>query len=287
MVRPLKRTMDQWDRGTPHGPALLFTQAQVSWGLPVLAETQQLVAAHLDGSELGLIRAADLVAQDPALCVNVLHAASQSEGPNPYPLRIGEVVVRVLGTRGLQQVLDRTEVLRGLGDRPRLNLQHLREHSLNVALLARFHARAAGADSDLAYLAGLLHDTGTLAVARHLPESLRALLDLAGADHSLDATCLAQGFAPPLRWTVALLEHLAVPAALPRLLMAVDSSDWPFADPLANAREAIHRAHRLCEVRKSASAWDRWPELHPALSENALARAAQHAEQLEFYAALH
>lgn len=252
--------MDDMDKPTPPlGPAMLFTASDDLAGLPVLSETQQLLAALLDGSDEGRRRAVQLIQEDPALCANLFRRCAQVL-PRARPVRVAEALA-MLGDCGEQALLAGHEVVRGLGDRVPLDLVHLREHSVNVALLARFYAQANGCDGDTAYLAGLLHEAGPLAVARHLPAAMRTLIRRTGGHGTLAQVCAALGVPSPLEWTVALLERFGVAPQMIRPLLALSSPEWPDTDPAAGVRDAVYRAHRLCEAHGGAAPWDRLPEL--------------------------
>ena len=226
--------------------------------LPVLSESHALVSALLEGSQAELYRAAELTAQDPALCVNVLRFAAQHE-PGLHKSRVEQVALQ-LGRGGLCAMLAECEVVRGLGFPGRLDLQQLRDHAVNVALVARFHARANASDSDVAYLAGLLHDVGILALARHMPATMHTLLHSLQSHHSLQEACTAQAISNPLEWSVALLEGLEIAeSAVPVLSALASLEPWDTDLDLQPLQRALRRSHQLCEQQRCAPHWDQLP----------------------------
>lgn len=238
--------------------ACLLERAGALSSLPVLSETYQLVTALLDADLSGLERAAELVSQDPALSLHVLRFAAAHEPGEP--LRSIEQTVLALGSAGLTTLLSECEVVRGLGFPGYLDLQELRDHSVNVALLARFYARAAGVDSDIAYMAGLLHDVGILALARHMPATLSHLWRQLRQHPTLHEACVAQELSTPSEWSVALLQGLPIAAPMvPILSSLAEAGPQLDEDRLHPLQAAVRRAHRLCEQQQCAPHWDRIP----------------------------
>lgn len=113
------------------------------------------------------------MALDPALSADALRLANSSF----YGLR-GKVsnlhdAILVLGLRQLRTVVVTAAVIKTLHPGSACcNLSSFWRHSLGVALSARQLALETGEPAELAYLAGLLHDIGRLALACCFPDAV-------------------------------------------------------------------------------------------------------------------
>ena len=123
------------------------------------------------------------LAWDPSLTARILRLAN-----SPFygvPGRVASVrdAAQILGRRTLESVLTLAAVA-GQFEGPRsthFDVPAFWRHALAVAIAARGLARMAGVDEDQAFVAGLLHDVGLLAMSVYFPEALDELLTQARA----------------------------------------------------------------------------------------------------------
>src|SRR5690242_7196575 len=122
-----------------------------------------------------------IIAAEPVFASRVLQMANS-------PLFALQTQVKTISHAIVLLGLDRVKaitVTRALGDfvGPILNSKSLRacwENSLACALLSEKLARACKLDTDFAYVSGLLHDIGRLALLVKYPESYANLLAVSG-----------------------------------------------------------------------------------------------------------
>ncbi len=134
----------------------------------------------------------DLISVSPALTVQILRLAGKkgvSAASSRYSL--SHIVGRLSPEDVRNAILDLPvyETLRSLdrADEPEVvSRQALIQHSVAVACCARALARlmVVGTDTNLAYLCGLLHDLGKLAVHELMPKGFSAMAEQAKAHHS-------------------------------------------------------------------------------------------------------
>jgi HD-like signal output (HDOD) protein len=154
------------------------------------------VAVQLIGSvereDISARELSDLISRDAALSVHLLRLVNSSF----YGLsrRIGTVddALAVLGFNLVRRVVTSMVMQRPLATLlpDTAATRAFWQHQLLSAVLARHLHRVRGEEGEeLAYMAGLLHDIGRLAMLAHWPEGYRALLtasaddaDTAGAD---------------------------------------------------------------------------------------------------------
>ena len=131
-----------------------------------------LARENVDITEIG-----KLIAAEPVFATRTLQLANS-------PLFAQEKQVRTISHAIILLGLDRVKAItftRAMEDfvAPSLRIQALRmcwQNSLAVALLSEKLARAARMDADFAYVAGLLHDIGRLALLVKHPETYANLL---------------------------------------------------------------------------------------------------------------
>ncbi len=127
--------------------------------------------------------AAELLEQDPFLCARALRLALSTGkgGPGAKKPTLGDALTK-LGPRGVKALLVEATAQKVYLSRDVQIANALRrvwEHSVAVAILARDVLALSGhADSDAAYLAGLLHDVGKPVVASIMLEAERQTTEL-------------------------------------------------------------------------------------------------------------
>jgi putative nucleotidyltransferase with HDIG domain len=142
--------------------------------LPPMPQVVLDLQAELAREDVSLEAVAATVSHDQALAAKTLRIANCSFYGVPSRVVSIRQAIGILGLRSVSTLL----VAAAVSDRfPRITCagfdpgQYWR-HSVAVALCAREIARLAGADTEAAFTAGLLHDLGRLALASQLPQSL-------------------------------------------------------------------------------------------------------------------
>ena len=147
--------------------------------MPILPKTAQEVQQLLDDPKIDLGRIGKLCERDPLLVCHVLKTANSALHRRSGKMESLQKALNHLGMRNMKNLL-LTAISRQVfvSHEPRINasMQAMVEHCQAVALLARNVAGISGCrDSEPAYIAGLLHDTGKLVVAAYLLEFERSL----------------------------------------------------------------------------------------------------------------
>src|ERR1035437_5313182 len=148
--------------------------------LPSPPQTLLKLMQLCQDDEAGLNELAEVIALDPSLCAKVLSvahsAAYHSADSSQLTLlqacnRLGTELIKVLVIA--EMVAQTFNAFLPAG---RVDLRHFWKHSLLVALIAKELAQRLGyAASAQAYLAGLLHDIGRLALLVAAPEASQSL----------------------------------------------------------------------------------------------------------------
>jgi putative nucleotidyltransferase with HDIG domain len=150
--------------------------------LPTMPAVAVRVQEILKDPEAGMKEAAAALEKDPVLAARALRMASSAAfAGGTKKVTLQEALAR-LGTKTLKSLLVEASAQKLFVSRnPQINeqLKVLWEHSVAVGTMARdVLALTGAADSDGAYLAGLLHDVGKPIVATILLEVERQLTDV-------------------------------------------------------------------------------------------------------------
>lgn len=150
----------------------------IAANLPALPQVLVRLVSHCESEDAGIGSLAELLSQDAALATKVLRVASSPayrRGPVPANLEqaltaIGIDMVRtMLLTESVYQTFNGFAATRGLDLRP------FWTHAIATAISARAIADKLGyAQAEEAYLAGLLHDIGRLALVTAAPDEYAA-----------------------------------------------------------------------------------------------------------------
>jgi putative nucleotidyltransferase with HDIG domain len=218
--------------------------------LPVINSLPSLSAVVLDllqslgHEEVGNTLLAQKISQDQALSARTLKLANSSFYGSSFRSKTVHEAVAVLGSKTIRRLATASALIDGLqgGGRSGFDVTSLWRHSIATALCAAELAQATDGPSDIAYVAGLLHDVGRLALATHLPTEyqqamayraeqdcsvLQAERQVLGTDHSAVGEALAQHWKLPEELQQAVACHHAVRAGnkglLPIIVLAADA----------------------------------------------------------------
>src|SRR5262249_43865886 len=139
--------------------------------VPALSPVMAQLSATLGREDVSVMHIEAIIRRDPVIAARIVSAANAAAWATPAPVTsIRAALMRL----GLVRVRRLTMLLSLYGSMPApVALQRaFWRHSLAVAHLAEAVARsapAAAAQADVAFMAGLTHDLGLLALAAHHP----------------------------------------------------------------------------------------------------------------------
>jgi putative nucleotidyltransferase with HDIG domain len=145
--------------------------------LPPAPVVYHELAAQLASAEICVADIAAAIERDAALCARVLQIASLPLfGADPPATTVAEATARV----GIEMVIGLALVSYAFalaGDRPSpdLAVAELQRHALQVARAARRLAPSPEVAAD-AFIAGLVHDIGTIVIASAFPDDHAAIM---------------------------------------------------------------------------------------------------------------
>ena len=167
----------------PPDPETLVTRTLDLASLPDIAvRAMQLINDPLSSaSDLG-----ELISEDPALTARLLRIANSAF--YGFPSRIDTVsrAITVIGTLELLDLVLAMTVMERFAGLPveLVDMESFWSHSLHAALLARLLATCKRApEREHYFIAGLLHDIGTLVLCLQLPEPMREILEQAAREN--------------------------------------------------------------------------------------------------------
>jgi putative nucleotidyltransferase with HDIG domain len=244
--------------------------------LPALPRALQEVLRVLRDGQLSRQRCVTLIEQDPAFAAATLRLANSAF--YGVPRQVGSVTdgVHLLGLNAVAGVLTATALAQHM--RPRscagFNSNLYWRHALLVGQAARAMAPQAHIDADMAFLAGLLHDVGQLAMASYWPEETAEAWSCAAREgvspEVAEAAVLGLGH-PQLgamlvhRWHFpdslvdAVERHHDVPRPNPQALSAeeglAEESMMPPLTELVQLANALVEAQLKGQASESLPAW--------------------------------
>lgn len=212
--------------------------------LPSLSAVVLDLLQSLEHEEVGNALLAQKISQDQALSARTLKLANSSFYGSSFRSKTVSEAVAVLGSKTIRRLATASALINGLsgGRGHRFDVTSLWRHSIATALCAAELAQATDSPSDIAYVAGLLHDVGRLALATHLPMDydqamayrteqdcsvLQAERQLLGTDHSAVGEALTRHWKLPEEVQQAVACHHAVRTGdhslLPTIVLAADA----------------------------------------------------------------
>lgn len=148
------------------------------------------VSRLLDQPDSTLEVIAEEIGRDPGLATRLLRMANSPVYGLSREVDSVSRAVSVLGTRALRDLILKTAAGEALSSIPNdiISIEDFWQHSLYCALLARRLAEDSKTmDPETAFLAGLLHDIGQLALFHSQPGQARVALDLLAGGEALQA----------------------------------------------------------------------------------------------------
>jgi putative nucleotidyltransferase with HDIG domain len=219
--------------------------------LPSPPQTLIRLMSLCQSDDVGMAELSDLIASDPGLAAKVLSVAHSAayHRANAQTLTLlqatstlGMALIKVLAIS--ESVFQTFNAFRQTGG---VDLRFFWNHSLKVAVLARaLAAQQDGANSEEAYLAGLLHDVGRLALLAAIPERYTELF----AQPDNPALCnqeqrvIGMSHAQAGAW---LLEHWHLNKAMVDAVLSHHDSAANLKDALP-LTHIVHLAHRLAAL---------------------------------------
>jgi HD-like signal output (HDOD) protein len=153
----------------PWGEAEILDALGQIDSLPTLPAVVGELGRRLADEETSAAEVARILACDQALTARVLRLANSAFYAPREPVRSAQQAVIMLGLSTVRAITLKASVLAAF---PVSEARPFWLHALGCACAARAVARLAGlAPADDAFVMGLLHDIGKLALAEHLPEA--------------------------------------------------------------------------------------------------------------------
>lgn len=152
----------------PPGEALVLAQLRQVHSLPALPMVVNAVTKRISNQQSGAGEIARLLAHDQGLTVRVLRLANSAFYSPKEEVRSPEHAVVLLGLGTVRSIILKASIFSAF-DVNRARPFWL--HALGAACAARAVARVSGLGrTEDAFVMGLLHDLGKLAITEHLPE---------------------------------------------------------------------------------------------------------------------
>ena len=230
--------------------------------LPTIPRVVQQLIAALQDPDVDARKISESLSQDPVLSAKVLRLANSSFFGGQRSMASIDAAVALIGIQALNRLIVACGVSSSLGEIPGIDLRTFWRDALVAATAANKLAPRLGADSEEAYVCGLLHATGHLILCQTYPEI--ADLDV----HRLRRRCAAPSWRRSRPESFG-IDHPAVGA------LWVESLGFP--QPVADAiRQAAQPPGRDRQRPRSrpAQRLRRWPRRSPRKDDAEAALAA-------------
>ncbi|MEO8540593.1 MAG: GGDEF domain-containing protein [bacterium] len=219
-------------QGTPS-----LSELMESASLPTIPAVAVQIIALVQREDLDIDVLADTISHDPALAARVLKTANSGFYGRPRSVKKMRDAVMVLGLRSVKTLALGFSLVGDMRRQTRKGVDHtaIWQRSLLAAAGARTVATRAGyACADEAFLGGLLHLIGVVAMDQALGPAYRALSEEAGGDLAYLRTLERERFGfDHAEAGAALAEKWNLPEALVmaiRMFPRPDSADHDFRD---------------------------------------------------------
>jgi putative nucleotidyltransferase with HDIG domain len=222
--------------------------------LPSLPVVVVDILSSFDDAQVDVGLLAEKIAHDQALTAKTLQLANSSFYGLARRVTTLQQAITILGFSSLRTLLASVAIFARFPETTEcgLELNQFWRHSMATALAAKALARHVHLNQDLAFIAGLLHDIGSLVLATRFPEHYRHVIQfqresdcylleaeraVLGSDHTAAGLSLADYWCFPSAMRDAIALHHA-----PRVDKVVDMP------ALIHVAEAIAHALDLNEV---------------------------------------
>jgi putative nucleotidyltransferase with HDIG domain len=241
--------------------------------LPLFTGTAAQLVRSVDREDVTATELSRLIATDVALTAHLLRMVN-----SPYyglSRKVG-TVSEAFALLGLDLV--RRTITVAVLQRPLFAYLHdsataraFWRHKLVTAALSRHIAHRAGANAELAYMAGLMHDVGRLVLLGQFPEHVDMLLRRNGEDAGAAREVAAFGFTNA-QVGAALLEHWGLPEEIVRAAHEHMDESQP-DEPLS---AAVWRANLLSAEMEQVEDDEEADEVQPWMQSIGLSVSARH-----------
>lgn len=211
---------------------------------------------------------ADKVSQDQALAAKTLRLANSSFYGLQCKVKTIQQAITVLGFDSVQALVTAVGIIDNFSGEAKstFDFKAFWRHAIGTALCAKSLARVVGVNQDYGFIAGLLHDIGTLVLVTRFPEQYEsAVLYRIGHDaYMLDAEKNVIGTDHSIVG-LALAEHWKFPEIIQR---AIANHHAPMRQDMGDVPSVVHVANAIVHAMDlggkeddlvpplSASAWD-------------------------------
>jgi putative nucleotidyltransferase with HDIG domain len=241
--------------------------------LPPLPAVAVKVLRLLSNSDIGMKELGECIRSDPAFSSELLTLANSALFGFRAEIKTVLQAIVLLGSQRVKALALVIGMKGYLADARRMPvLLASWRHSLACALIAEELATAAMADKDFAYLAGLLHDVGRLALGVKKPREYAQLLssglenqlevmarerELFGFDHCEAGRLLARSWKLPPAFAEAAFHH-HVPKSGKRFgVREIVSTSCAFADTLGFASALTLHVPTFQQILAELPDWER------------------------------
>jgi putative nucleotidyltransferase with HDIG domain len=196
--------------------------------LPPLPAIVADLMNHLGDEDTGARLLADKIAQDQALTAKTLRLANSSFYGMQRKVGTIQQAVAIVGLNSIQTLITAIVIIdRFSGCNGAFDLRAFWRHSIGTALCARTCATLSRINPDQAFIAGLLHDIGRLALASQVPDAYDRI-----AANRAERDCLVLD----AERAILDIDHMRIGRAL--------AEHWKFPLPIQQAIEHHHTPDR-------------------------------------------
>ena len=138
--------------------------------LPAMKPAVQELIASFSNDDIATGYIASRIASDPVLSARLLRLANSAAFSVSGSVATVEAAMTVLGFVNVRTLVISIALTGCFEKVHSINKKQFWQHSLRTALIARFLAKQAGLDAELAYFIGLMHALGELVMQMAIPE---------------------------------------------------------------------------------------------------------------------
>lgn len=170
VLQPLAQVVQKNEAPRVHAPNFINDIAAGRVELPTIPRVVQRLIAALRDPDVDSREIGEALSKDPVLSAKVLRLANSSFFAGQRSLASIDAAVALIGTQALNRLIVACGVSASLEGVPGIDLAVFWRDSLVAATAASKLAPRLGADTESAYVCGLLHGTGHLILCRTYPE---------------------------------------------------------------------------------------------------------------------